>query len=180
MPEDREEKAHAEAAQHSFEELKANDCDFSLLNIWFDGSKDDATAAPKSSRLRQGLVSILESTSKVKRGSRMAQTYVFPHMFAPPPKQSGKKSLACLPSPPPPLSTLILEDMLPAARSILLKFNHAYCQVSPWLHFHSLLSLTFIGFGKIQYLTHTSIQIYTRSQWENSISRVDKTVGTLH
>lgn len=78
----------------------------------------------------QHTLSRSESTSKVKCRSCMAQTYVFSPIFVLTPKQYRKKSLAC-PSPPfPPLFTLILENTLSAAQSILLKFNRAYCQVS--------------------------------------------------
>ncbi|KIM81652.1 hypothetical protein PILCRDRAFT_8682 [Piloderma croceum F 1598] len=30
------------------------------------------------------------------------------------------------------------------------------------------------AFLQIQYLTHTSVQLYSRSQWENSVCKVDK------
>ncbi|KAJ7731876.1 hypothetical protein B0H16DRAFT_1582755 [Mycena metata] len=88
----------------------------------------------------------LDATSTVKRGQNYHQTDVYP-----PTLRATADNLY-----PSPLSTLVLEKITYTNRAMIL-------------HFGTL-------FFMLQYLTHTSVQFYSRTQWERSIRNVNKEV----
>lgn len=126
MPESREKEAHAKMMKKVFDRLKSEGYDFRLLGIWVDGTEKEQKAARAGTRLKQGQVYKIESSSKIKRGSRSNQSLVFPYMYAPKPKRGRQRAA---PPPPLPLDDLVLEDMESGPRSIILKFTNALCQV---------------------------------------------------
>lgn len=137
MPEDREKHAHAIVMKKLFDKLVSDGCDFRLLGIWVDGTNKEQEKARRGTRLHEGHVFKIDPTCKFVRGSRKAQTLVFPAMYAPATGRGASKA-----PPPPPLSELVLTDMSEGSRSVCLEFGNGVClQVScvPLSHkFHSL------------------------------------------
>ncbi|KAF8887652.1 hypothetical protein CPB84DRAFT_1749702 [Gymnopilus junonius] len=106
----------------------------------------DYTAAEvkRTGKGKEGLVQKLDSTCAFKRGTKGCQTLLFP--------QSFRKSKA-RPNPSS-LQTLELKKVEHTSRAIFFTFG-SMCL-------------------KVAYLTHTSIQWYTREQWECSVRTIPK------
>ncbi|KAJ7904006.1 hypothetical protein B0H13DRAFT_2334935 [Mycena leptocephala] len=144
MPEARECIASGKQAQKTFETAKAAGSSFILEAIAAEATKAEAELSGASSEVKEGLVYNLDAYSTIKRGQNHHQTHVFPPTY----------HVTAQNPHPPALTTLVLEKITYTNRALIL-------------HFGTL-------FLMLQYLTHTSVQFYSREGWEKSIRNVRK------
>ena len=98
----------------------------------------------------------LDAKSKVKRGSNNAQTSLWPDMW----KESKK-----IPHPPS-ITMLKLAKVTYTHRAIILQLGALVFQVCVHFVLYRVLISLMI---KLAYLTHTSVQIFTREIWEETV-----------
>ncbi|KAH7906784.1 hypothetical protein BJ138DRAFT_1104858 [Hygrophoropsis aurantiaca] len=149
MPEYRECLAHYLVAQSVFAAEKPHH-NWQVHGIWVDGTEKERSAAPRGTPLRNGHVYSLSPNTTIKRGTNGAQTPVWPPKFQCPAKRKRDAP------DPPSIEELELQDISYTGRTLVMDFRDLWLQV--------------------QYLTHTSVQFYTRSMWERSIAGVNKEV----
>ncbi|KAJ6607640.1 hypothetical protein B0H10DRAFT_1956080 [Mycena sp. CBHHK59/15] len=154
MPENREGTSSGMVAQNGLSTAQAAGADLTLVQIVCDATEKEAEAVDASDRARQGLPYELDATSTVVRGSLNQQTPVYPPFLKPPSE----------PYPPTPypatLKSLVLSGVESTHRALILHFGTLHLMV--------------------QYLTHTSVQCYSRERWEKSVMLVSKEVRKFH
>ncbi|KAJ7572285.1 hypothetical protein C8J56DRAFT_1069015 [Mycena floridula] len=149
MPEYREVWAHLQLLLYLLWIAFKSGSDLTVLGLWADSTKEEAKKSKKGSRSHQGLVYQLDSSCSFLRGTHKHQTPLYPPQLR---KNRSNPN-------PPSISEANLRLSSPNSitatnRALILNFET--------LH----LSLAF--------LTHTSVQLYTREVWENSICKVNK------
>ncbi|KAF4571715.1 hypothetical protein EYR40_008235 [Pleurotus pulmonarius] len=148
MPEIRECIAHHIHFQHVFSKLNAENTNFRLLNLWAD-AKDGKEGKPSDEERKyhatDGKVMCLDSSCCIKRGTNRRQTPIWPPQCKP----KGKGAM-----PEVVLSSLELKGAQGTARTIHLDFGVLWISIA--------------------YLTHMSLQFYTKDMWYNSILTVPK------
>jgi hypothetical protein len=163
MPESREEHGHYLVFEEKFQSLKAK-TSFQLLGIHADASKPEE----KNYAAKDGHVIQLSPDCNIARGTCGLQSYVWPPKFA-----------RTVENPDPlPINTLTLFGAHSSNRAIILDFDTYFLKV---IHFIYDISIDFIQIILIQvaYLTHTSIQFYSRKVWTESILGVSKHVSSF-
>ena len=122
-----------------------------LIGLW-----SDATQKEPEFKKHNGMVYRLDAKSKVKRGTNNAQTSLWPEMW----KESKK-----VPHPPS-ITALKLAKVTYTNRAIILHLGALVFQVCVHFALHYVLIYFMI---KLAYLTHTSVQIFTRKVWEETV-----------
>ncbi|KAH9948432.1 hypothetical protein B0H21DRAFT_821093 [Amylocystis lapponica] len=148
MPELTECVAHGLLALNFFEREQVHQS-WKLKNLWVDATKSERPRTPPGSPARSGKVYTLTACSPIKRGCTGAQTGVWPPMWRKFPSDREE---------PTSITTLELHGIEYTYRALILNLGALWLQV--------------------QYLTHTSVQWYSITQWKESICNVDlKTRG---
>ncbi|KAJ7232123.1 hypothetical protein C8J57DRAFT_1250775 [Mycena rebaudengoi] len=150
MPEVRELLASILLALAIYREGVEAGADFTLESIQYDMSRKEAAHAGASPEAKAGLPVLLDASSTVKRGCKDSQNPIYPPMWKP--SRSNPD--------PPTLDSLKLKAITHTHWALILDFGCLYLMV--------------------QYLTHTSLQIYRRDVWETTIMNVSKTVRRFH
>ncbi|KII87835.1 hypothetical protein PLICRDRAFT_54882 [Plicaturopsis crispa FD-325 SS-3] len=150
MPELRECFGHYLVAQQYFERIR-NNSDLTVRALWADALEQDKdlARAPKDSRWAHDLVDTIDCYCTIERGIHKAQKSLYPPMWRR--KARSKKQS---PSPSPPISSLQLQGIETTSRTLVLDLGA--------LHF------------QIQYLTHSSVQWYTKEAWITRVCPVSK------
>ncbi|KAK7013537.1 hypothetical protein R3P38DRAFT_2546140 [Favolaschia claudopus] len=148
MPEEREAAASGKQAKESFKAAQEAGEDFVLEDIAVDATGKEALRPDAPERAKQGLVYCLDATSDIRRGQSKHRTEVYSPTL---------RATSDNPTPPS-LSTLVLEDVTYTHRALTRRSFMSYL----WL--------------QLQCLTHTSVQLYPRETWNDSIVNVSKTV----
>ena len=149
--------------QEKFQSLKGN-TSFQLIVIHADASKPEE----KYYDAKSGHVFQLSPDCNIARGTCGSQGYVWPPKFA-----------HTVENPDPlPINTLTLQGVHSSNRAIILDFSGYFlkviCLIFLWFSFLN----QFILF-QVAYLTHTSIQFYSRKVWTESILGVSKHVSSF-
>ncbi|TFK81742.1 hypothetical protein K466DRAFT_604253 [Polyporus arcularius HHB13444] len=121
MPEYTEVLACHYTLRRWFDDVKDKTC-LKLQGISADGTKAEIQAAKKedaTTRLAQGLVYPLNCTSRIKRGSKTVQQYVWPHI--------DEQTLGTL-------DGMVLRDVIRTPRTIVLDFGQYGVQVQLLTH----------------------------------------------
>ena len=114
MPELRECIAHFLCVSHFFQYCIEKNCNLSLIGLWADATDSESQLlAP------DGLVYRLSASSTVKRGSRSAQTSLWPEM---------RKKTRAQPNPPA-IQSLVWEGVHWTSRAIIMDMGELYFQV---------------------------------------------------
>jgi hypothetical protein len=116
MPEEREDCASFLVADNMLHSLRAEGASFRLRGIWVDATNQEAASAPAKSPQRIGHVYRLSPDSKIKRGSRLNQTAVWPPLT-----QDTTVPLA--------LDDLELRGISNGCRAMKMDFGHLWLQV---------------------------------------------------
>jgi len=163
MPESREERAHYILFDDKFQSLKGI-TSFQLIGIHADASKPEE----KKYNAENGHVIQLTPDCDIARGTCRSQSCIWPQKFAR--TQDNPDPL--------PINTLTLQKIHSSNRAIILDFDTYFLKVSLFIFlcisFQSQSSLI-----QIAYLTHTSIQFYSRKVWTESILGVSKRVSSF-
>ncbi|KAJ7927920.1 hypothetical protein B0H13DRAFT_1598279 [Mycena leptocephala] len=125
-----------------------------VVKLVYDPSAAEAASANATELARQGLPCTLEPTADVFRGSLNQQTSIYPSVLKPLPTNYPPVPY------PPVLKSLVLSGVQSTHRALILNFSTLFLMV--------------------QYLTHTSVQWYTRARWEDAIMLVSKHVRKFH
>ncbi|KAK7002032.1 hypothetical protein R3P38DRAFT_3609030 [Favolaschia claudopus] len=150
MPETRETAASGKVAKSGFDAAQQAGADLTVQAIVADASASEAEAEDAPERAQTGLAYQLEPTSTVVRGSESHQTPIYPEVMA-----HSVNNYPPVPYPPT-LKNLVLSEVHATHRGLILNFTTLYFM--------------------ILYLTHTSVQWYTRARWETGIMSVTKQV----
>jgi len=151
MPELRECIAHYLILCRFLRHCAANGIELHLIGLWAD-----ATLKEPEFKKFNSMVYNLDAKSKVKRGSNNAQTSLWPDMW----KESKK-----IPHPPS-ITMLKLAKVTYTHRAIILQLGALVFQVCVHFVLYRVLISLMI---KLAYLTHTSVQIFTREIWEETV-----------
>jgi len=157
MPEIRECIAHFLFLLWFYEYCLKNHLDLTLLGLWADAPDNN----PGEKKLANGSVYRLQATSTAVRGANRAQTPLWPPMW---------RKTASQDDDPPALNQLKLQGVSCTNRAIIMDMGELKFQVS-----NTRLGVSFLFnssnklFLQLAYLTHTSIQIFTRSLWEGTV-----------
>ncbi|KAJ7694023.1 hypothetical protein B0H14DRAFT_3175162 [Mycena olivaceomarginata] len=119
-----------------------------LKHIDADATDKEAARFPKEHPARSGLAYTIDSSSAVARGVNKAQGYIFPPMW----RTGGKKDTAPLGS----LTDLALAGVSYTYRALILDLGPLFLMV--------------------QWLTHTSVQLYPRDVYEERVKSVNKKI----
>ncbi|KAF8176895.1 hypothetical protein K438DRAFT_1846331 [Mycena galopus ATCC 62051] len=146
MPECRECKASYLVLNVTLGVILAKYGPLRLLHIDADATDKEAARFAKDHPARSGLAYTIDSSSSVARGVNKAQGYIFPPMW----RTSGKNNTAPLGS----LTDLALTGVSYTHRALILDLGELFLM--------------------IQWLTHTSVQMYSRDVYERSVKPVNK------
>ncbi|KAK7034410.1 hypothetical protein R3P38DRAFT_2466028, partial [Favolaschia claudopus] len=126
-----------------------------LEGIYADATAADAKQEEAPERAQSGLVYELNPASTIVRGSESHQTSVYPEVM----KYDIENNYPPLPYPPS-FKRLVLTGVQTTHRALILNLGMLNLMVS--------------------YLTHTSVQWYTRIRWDTGIMSVSKDVRKFH
>ncbi|KAJ7649351.1 hypothetical protein DFH06DRAFT_1094851 [Mycena polygramma] len=146
MPESREAEASYLIVNDGVTELIEAGASLTLESIEIDATDKEQARFKKDHPASRGLPYTIDSKSTVTRGTNKAQGYVYPPMWRTPGKQPAKDLL----------SQLVLKDISYTHRSLILDFGKLFLM--------------------IQWMTHTSAQLYPRIDWETTVKLTDKKV----
>ncbi|KAJ6552966.1 hypothetical protein B0H19DRAFT_995362 [Mycena capillaripes] len=150
MPEARESEAEYQFLSSSVTALIESDTCLHVERIDIDATDKEASRFKKNHPARDGLPYAIESSSTVKRGTNKAQNHVYPQMW----RTTGKKKATS--SVQHSVTDLTLKEISYTYRALVLDLGPLFLM--------------------IQWLTHTSAQLYPRFVWESTIKLMDKKV----
>ncbi|KAK7035102.1 hypothetical protein R3P38DRAFT_2912758 [Favolaschia claudopus] len=155
MPEQRETAASGKVAKEGIKKALEEDADLTLEGIYADATAAEAKQEEAPERAQSGLVYELNPASTIVRGSESHQTSVYPEVM----KYDIDNNYPPLPYPPS-FKRLVLTGVQTTHRALILHLGMLNLMVS--------------------YLTHTSVQWYTRNRWDTGIMCVSKDVRKFH
>ncbi|KAJ7819448.1 hypothetical protein B0H14DRAFT_3473068 [Mycena olivaceomarginata] len=135
MPETREIEASYLVLKHGLVSLTDKGTSMALESIEIDAADKECSHLPKDHLARQGLPHVVDSPSTIKWGTNKSQTYVYPEMW-----WTGGKAKSNMP-------VGVLTDL-----SLGVSYTH-------WGLILNLGPLSLM----VQWLTHTSVQLYSRT-----------------
>ncbi|KAJ7152821.1 hypothetical protein C8R46DRAFT_1228382 [Mycena filopes] len=144
MPEPRETSTSGKIAQLGLERAQAEGCDLTVQAIVADLSAQEAALPGAPEAAQKGHPVALGPDSTVVRGSLNHQAPLYPPQLVPSETTPN----------PPSLTSLTLRGVESTHRALILNLG-ALCLM-------------------VQYLTHCSVQWYTRAQWDGAIMVVEK------
>ncbi|KAF8137907.1 hypothetical protein K438DRAFT_1947086 [Mycena galopus ATCC 62051] len=148
MPESREATASHMILDDSLSTVIKADGFLPLEGIEIDATDKEAKRFPKGHPAQSGLPYRIDSSSAVKRGTNKSQGFVYPEIW----RTTGKQkqgSKGCL-------TDLILHGISYTNRALILDLGSLFLM--------------------IQWLTHTWVQLYPRSDYESTVKIVNKKV----
>ncbi|KAJ7724297.1 hypothetical protein B0H14DRAFT_3004105, partial [Mycena olivaceomarginata] len=148
MPECREGECSCLVLDASVSGILAECGTLPLKHIDADAADKEAARFPKEHPAQSGLAYTINSSSAVARGVNKAQGYIFPPMW----RTGGKKDTAPLGS----LTDLALAGVSYTYRALILDLGPLFLMV--------------------QWLTHTSVQLYPRDVYEERVKSVNKKI----
>ncbi|KAJ7752982.1 hypothetical protein B0H16DRAFT_1836159 [Mycena metata] len=146
MPETRESEASYIIVSEGLTTILEKDGPLVLEKLELDASEKEQKRFPKDHPANQGLPYAIDSKCTVKRGTNKAQGYVYPEMWRTPGKQQPKDLLP----------TLALQGISYTHRALILNLGPLFLM--------------------IQWMTHTSAQLFSRTGWESTVKVTDKKV----
>ncbi|KAJ7227608.1 hypothetical protein B0H12DRAFT_1148918, partial [Mycena haematopus] len=149
MPESRECEADYVTLHDSTSAIIEKTGPLALEAIEIDATDKEASQFPKNHPTREGLPYTIDSSSTVKRGTNRSQSYVYPEMW----RAAGKKTNAGASGR---LTDLALQDISYTHRALILNLGPLFLM--------------------IQWLTHSWVQLFPRSEYESTIQIVNKKV----
>ncbi|KAJ6525972.1 hypothetical protein B0H19DRAFT_1197561 [Mycena capillaripes] len=149
MPEARESEAEYQLLSASVTALIDSGTCLCVEHIDVDATDKEASRFKKNHPARDGLPYTIDPSSTVKRGTNKAQNHVYPQMW----RTTGKKVTSSVRHS---VTDLTLKDISYTYRALILDLGPLFLM--------------------IQWLTHTSAQLYPRFVWESTIKLMDKKV----
>lgn len=171
MPEQREPYAMELQLKHGIESAQNQGATFHTVQaLWCDATATEANRAKEKNpdaRFARHLVDKMDASCSFKRGQTSNQTPLFPPQLARTPANPN----------PDPITTLGLKGphcIRSTARALILDLGPLNLMVCSLSYFSPLPLLLFIH--QLAFLTHCHVNLYTRSQWEDSICQLPSQV----
>ncbi|KAJ7165143.1 hypothetical protein C8R46DRAFT_1098269 [Mycena filopes] len=124
-----------------------------LERIDIDATEKEASNFPPQHPARDGLAYSIDSSSTVTRGANKSQGYVFPPMWRTANKKQNGQTVGSL-------TDLVLTSISHTHRALILNLGPLFLM--------------------IQWLTHTSVQLYPRNVYESTVKLVNKKLRKFH